>query len=123
MVRETEESIAKTFFDQHAKEQSLRMEILDMPLASQKIEDLNVLTEDTLAVYKSSLNSYEIQLVKGFANTENTDIFSQKSVRAFIDFLWPKSRNQIVYNIFLPYLAFVFYYMVYLMVLKRLNYI
>jgi hypothetical protein len=42
-------------------------------------------------------------------------------VRAFIDFLWPTSRRLIIKNLFLPYLAFILYYMIYLIVLKKLT--
>ena len=75
MMQETEETIAKSFFHPQAKEQSLKMEILDLPLVSQKADSLHLLTDNPLAVKQSSLNSYEIHLVKGFANTENTEIF------------------------------------------------
>ena len=42
-------------------------------------------------------------------------------MRAFIDFLWPKTRQQIVKNLFIPYLAFIVYYMLYLVLLKKMN--
>lgn len=35
--------------------------------------------------------------------------------------MWPHSRRLIITNLFLPYLAFILYYMVYLIVLKKLT--
>lgn len=38
-----------------------------------------------------------------------------------IDFVWPQARVEIIKNILLPYIAFMIYYMLYLVVLKDLN--
>jgi hypothetical protein len=35
------------------------------------------------------LNKQEIALIKALATTVNQDITSQKTIRAFIDYMWP----------------------------------
>ena len=35
--------------------------------------------------------------------------------------MWPIAKGHIIKNVFLPYLAFIVYYLLYLVVLKRLN--
>jgi hypothetical protein len=70
---------------------------------------------------RSGTNEYEIKLVKALAATENSDIFQQKTVRAYIDFMWPIAKGRIVKNVFLPYLAFIAYFLLYVVVLKRLD--
>lgn len=67
------------------------------------------------------MNEYEISVIYSLANADNLSVFNQKTIRAFVDFVWPKARIRIVKAIFLPYLAFILYYMLYLMVLKKLN--
>jgi hypothetical protein len=59
-------------------------------------------------------------LIYSLAYTSNELIFKQKSVRAFIDFIWPKSRSLIIKNCLFPYLAFILYYLVFLIVMKKL---
>lgn len=67
------------------------------------------------------INDYEIKVIKSLANTQNQEIFVQKSIRALIEFMWPHAKAQIIRNVFLPYLAFVLYYMTYLIVLRKLG--
>jgi len=50
----------------------------------------------------------------------NTEVCQQKSVRALIDYMWPAAKLEIVKCLFLPYMAFILYYTIYLVVLKRL---
>lgn len=38
-------------------------------------------------------NEYEVKLIKSFANTYSTTIFQQKSVRAYIDYMWPIAKG------------------------------
>jgi hypothetical protein len=67
------------------------------------------------------LNKQEIALIKAFATTDNQDLFTQNSVRAFIDFMWPIAQRRIIESVFLPYMAFITFFLLYLMVLKRLS--
>jgi hypothetical protein len=105
------------------KEQSVQLEILDLPLVTGKAVLAQGSNQKLSAnqMNKQKVNEYEINMVYALANTENTNIFAQKSVRAFIDFVWPKTRALIIKDLFLPYLAFILYYIVYLVVLKKLN--
>lgn len=124
LVNDSEESLRKSLTtNNNAKEQQINLEVLDLPLQSSKKEQISQSSSNNLKLSASEtqLNLYEIKIVKSLANTDNIDIFNQKSVRAFVDYLWPHSRKLILQNLFLPYLAFILYYMVYLMVLKRLN--
>jgi hypothetical protein len=98
------------------KEQSINLEVLDVPLHQFKGVDLGQKQQ-----VDADVNDYEIRMIKSLASTDNQEIFQQKSIRAFIDFTWPYSRQLIVKNLFLPYLAFILYYMIYLVVLKKLN--
>lgn len=99
-----------------SKEQSINLEVLDIPLYQFKGADIGQKNQLVLPI-----NDYEIKFIKSLANSENQELFTQKSIRAFVDFLWPTSRALIVKNLFLPYLAFILYYMVYLIVLKKLT--
>jgi hypothetical protein len=74
----------------------------------------------SLAAGNRTTNEYEIKLIKALASTENTDIFQQKTMRAFVDFMWPIAKGHIIKHVFLPYIAFIVYYLLYLVVLKRL---
>jgi hypothetical protein len=38
-----------------------------------------------------------------------------------LDFLWPVAKSRIIWNIFLPYLAFTLYFLLYITVVKRLE--
>jgi hypothetical protein len=42
-------------------------------------------------------------------------------VRAYIDFMWPIAKSHIIRSVFLPYLCFIAYYLLYLVVLKNLS--
>ena len=66
-------------------------------------------------------NKQEIALIKAFATTENEEIFGQKSVRAFIDYMWPIAQQRIIKSVFLPYLVFTTFFLLYMMILKRLS--
>lgn len=66
-------------------------------------------------------NEYEINMIKSLANCENVNVFSQKTVRAFIDYIWPKCRFIIGMELFFPYMAFILYYMIFLVVIKKLS--
>jgi len=68
----------------------------------------------------AAINKYELKLATALANSKNLDVFQQKSVRAFIDFMWPESRRYITSYLFIPYLSFMIYFMVYMMVQKKL---
>ena len=35
--------------------------------------------------------------------------------------MWPIAKDRIIKNVFLPYLAFILYYLLYVVVLKKLN--
>lgn len=89
-----------------------------MPLTSQKPSDY--LKRETKGYHiEQEKNDYELSMIYALANSKNEDVFGQKTVRCFIDFLWPKTRYQIIRNIFIPYLAFILYYMMYLVFLKK----
>lgn len=95
----------------------MSLECFDLPLTEDAISSRKVAE----ARNRGAPNEYEIKLIKSFASTENTDIFQQKTVRAYIDFMWPIAKDRIIKNVFLPYLAFILYYLLYLVVLKRLS--
>jgi hypothetical protein len=97
-------------------EQSVSLECFDLPL----IEDA-LIPKKILETQARRTNDYEIKLIKSFASTENTEMFQQKTVRAYIDFMWPIAKRHIIKSVFLPYLAFILYFLVYLVVIKRLN--
>ncbi len=60
-------------------------------------------------------------MVKSLATTDDNEVFSNNSIRAFLDYLWPIAKSKIIWNLFLPYIVFTLYYLLYLTVVKRLE--
>lgn len=106
LLIDNETEVKQALFHEKSKEKSLQLDVLDVPLASNKGN-------------ASVPNEYEIKMITSISNA-NTDICQQKSVRAFIDYMWPSAKLEIVKSLFLPYMAFILYYTIYLVVLKRL---
>jgi hypothetical protein len=97
---------------------SVKLELIDLPLNDVPYLKPEKLL-DTDKVFE--LNKHEIALIKAFATTDNKELFTQNSVRAFIDFMWPIAQRRIIESVFLPYMAFLTFFLLYLMVLKRLS--
>ena len=114
LVNDNSENVNKALMKPKVKEQSINLEVLDIPLSENK-SDYEPIAGG------AGLNDYEIRVVKSLAGTDNLEIFQQKSVRAFIDYVWPQSRWLIFINLFLPYLAFIVYYLTYLIMIKKLS--
>jgi len=109
LMIDNEQTLHQEMMHPLAKEQSLQLEVLDLPLKHSKLQE----EED-------SYNQYELKLVESFANS-NPAFCGQKSVRALIDFMWPVAKERIFKCLFLPYMAFILYYALYLVVLKKLT--
>ncbi len=107
LVNDDQGAIEQSLMSSLYKEQSMTLEVLDFPL-------------QPLQQAKLDANKYEIQLAKSFANAQNPNIFKQKTVRAFIDYIWPIQKKLILQNLFYPYLAFILYYICYIVVLKKI---
>ena len=97
---------------------SVKLEVIDLPLNEVPYLKPAKLLDTGKGV---ELNKQEIALIKAFATTDNQDLFTQNSVRAFIDFMWPIAQRRIIESVFLPYMAFITFFLLYLMVLKRLS--
>lgn len=96
----------------------MKLEVIDLPLNDQPFQKpMKVLN----ASHHQDLNKHELNLIKAFANTSKEEVFTQNTVRAFIDFVWPIAQEKIIRCVFLPYLAFTMYFMLYLVVIKRLE--
>ena len=87
------ENINQNLQHPNAPLRSVKLEVMDLPLNEvpylkpQKVLDTGMGVE---------LNKQEIALIKAFATTENEEIFTQNSVRAFIDFMWPIAQQRII---------------------------
>jgi hypothetical protein len=104
LVNSDKECVLEGISNPNAEEVPIHVDVLDLHLPNNG----------------TNTNEYEIKIARAFANSKNLEVFQQKSVRAFIDFIWPKSREQIIQYVFLPYVAFIIYFMVYQMVEKKL---
>lgn len=117
LVNDNKKAVQTSLTHRKYPEQSVTLEVFDLPL----IED--ALSSRKSMLQASSTNDYEIKLVKALASTDTNEIFQQKTIRAFVDFLWPIAKGRIIKNVFLPYLAFIVYYLLYLVVLKQLSFV
>lgn len=117
LVNDNKAAVEESLTHRKVPEQSVSLEVFDLPL----VEDALKPRKQALLSASRGTNEYEIKLVKALAATENSDVFQQKTVRAFVDFMWPIAKNSIIRNVFLPYLAFIAYYFIYLVMLKRLS--
>jgi hypothetical protein len=81
-----DDNITHCLTNKLAPERSVKLEIFDLPL-----NDVPYLKPEKLLDTGNGvkLNNKEIALIKAFATTKNQDFFTQNSVRAFIDFMWP----------------------------------
>ena len=116
LINDNKDDVMRNLTHPKYAEQTVSLECFDMPLVEDAITSRKILD----AQPQSTMNNYEIKLVKSFAAAESLDVFQQKTVRAYIDFMWPIAKSHIIKSLFLPYLAFILYYLVYLVVLKRL---
>lgn len=96
----------------------MKLEVIDMPLNDKPYQIPQKVLD---AQHQQDLNKHELNLIKAFANTSKDEVFTQNTVRAFIDFVWPIAQQKIIRCVFLPYLAFTMYFMLYLVVIKRLE--
>jgi hypothetical protein len=116
LLNNNKDAIVAQLSHPKASEQTVQLEVFDLPL----IEDA-LTSQKILNTQARTINDYEIKLIKSFAATDKLEIFQQKTVRAFIDFMWPIAKGHIIRSVFLPYLAFIGYYLLYLVVLKSLT--
>mmetsp|Transcript_29530 Transcript_29530/g.28705 ORF Transcript_29530/g.28705 Transcript_29530/m.28705 type:complete len:514 (+) Transcript_29530:2573-4114(+) len=119
LTNENQEVIQQSIMNKNYKEQSIMLEVLDLPLTSSKFREQGAVN---LEASKADANRYEVDLIYSLAYTDNQEIFKQQTVRAFVDYVWPRSRSLIIRHLFLPYFAFIIYYMAFLIVTKKLNY-
>jgi phosphatidylglycerophosphatase A len=116
LINDNKLALEASLTAEKAAEQSVALECFDFPL----VENSLIPKHEYLSQARKT-NDYEVRLSKSFALTENPDVFQQKTVRAFLEFMWSKARGRIVKNLFLPYLAFMLYFFVYLRVIQRLQ--
>lgn len=116
LINDNKESVVASLTHPKYTEQTVSLECFDLPLIEDALSSKKIVDSQA-----RSTNEYEIKLIKAFASTDDTDIFQQKTVRAFVDFMWPIAKGHIIKSVFLPYLAFIAYYLLYLVVLKSLT--
>jgi hypothetical protein len=116
LLNDNRPSVVSQLSHPKATEQTVSLECFDLPLLEDALSAKKVIEAQA-----HGTNEYEIKLIKSFAAADNIDVFQQKTVRAFVDFMWPIAKGHIIKSVFLPYLAFIGYYLLYLVVLKSLT--
>lgn len=82
-------------FDPDVLEVPLTMTIVDLP----EIHKFN--------------NKNSSEFLEALSQTEFVEIFNNVSVRALIEFKWPKIKSAIKNALFIPYLVFLFSFLIY----------
>lgn len=88
-----DENITQGLSKDLAPLRSVKLEVIDLPLNDVPYLKPAKLLDTGKGV---ELNKQEIALIKAFATTDNQDLFTQNSVRAFIDFMWPIAQKSII---------------------------
>jgi hypothetical protein len=63
------------------------------------------------------LNDNADNFFEALAETECIELFSNRSVKAIIELKWPLVKSAIIRNLFIPYLIFLFTFLIYTVVL------